>query len=73
MGRVCTIDHSGGAVPKALGGLPESQAGTWRHKCVACAYELGLKDGAATEERLRARVRELDAKVRELEAQLAKR
>lgn len=29
-----------------LRALPESQAGDQRHRCAACAYELGLAEGA---------------------------
>ncbi len=28
-----------------LEGLPESQAGPWRHKCAGCAYQRGYDDG----------------------------
>lgn len=66
MPRVCSTDHAGGAVPKKLDDLPESQAGALRHKCVACAYEMGVKDGLASAERLRERVRELEEKLRGL-------
>lgn len=40
----CKIDHSGTA-PKKLANLPESQRGHWRHRCAACAYQMGLEDG----------------------------
>jgi len=54
----CKIDHSG-RVPKKIADLPESQAGHWRHRCAACAYEAGLADGerrgaAKTRERIKA-------------------
>ena len=39
--------------------LPNSQADVWRHRCAACAYELGRKDATGAEERLRERVRAL--------------
>jgi hypothetical protein len=41
----CSTDHIGSVPAKKLGGLPESQASAWRHKCAACAYELGFKEG----------------------------
>ena len=65
---ICSKDHGGGAVPKSLGGLPNSQGGPWRHKCVACAYELGYEAGIGAAEKLRARVRDLEEKLRAAEA-----
>lgn len=62
----CTKDHIG-AVPASLRDLPKSQAGDWRHKCAACAYDLGYQDGIGAADKLRDRVRELEAKVKELE------
>jgi hypothetical protein len=41
----CQVQHSSTHTLKAIVDLPESQAGSWRHKCAACAYELGLSDG----------------------------
>lgn len=55
-------------MPKALGDLPASQGGPWRHKCVACAYELGYEAGIGAAEKLRLRVRELEEKLRAAEA-----
>lgn len=63
----CTRDHTG-EVPAAVGKLGDSQAGFCRHKCAGCAYLLGRADAAAAEERLRARVRELEARIDTLEA-----
>lgn len=31
----------------AVEGLPDSQAGAQRHRCAACAYELGVRVGIA--------------------------
>lgn len=41
----CTIDHEAGVPAKAIAALPESQAGSFRHRCAACAYQLGVEDG----------------------------
>lgn len=62
--------HTPGSIPLEVGKLPESQADFWRHKCAACAYLLGTRHAAQTEENLRNRVRTLDARVAELEALL---
>lgn len=56
MSKVCTVDHLKGGIPSELKGLPESQSGPWRHKCPACAYELGLKHGIRTS--LRGRIKD---------------
>jgi hypothetical protein len=61
----CEKDHSGD-LPSEFNDLPESQAAKWRHRCAACAYELGRRDVAGAEERLRKRVRELTMIVKEL-------
>lgn len=51
-------------LPKAIfDTVPASQAGTWRHKCAGCAYDLGRKTATDVEERLRQRVRDLEAEV----------
>lgn len=42
----CTTDHIGHVPEKKLAELPESQASGWRHKCAACAYSLGFKEGS---------------------------
>jgi hypothetical protein len=42
--KFCACDHMG-EVPDALKNLPESQAGPWRHRCAACAYLAGVRDG----------------------------
>lgn len=68
MPKICSTDHTGGSLPASFGNLPESQGGVGRHKCAACAYELGRNEAAAAEERLRERLRELKARVKELEA-----
>jgi hypothetical protein len=41
----CTEDHIGSVPVKKLADLPESQAVAYRHKCPACAYLAGFKDG----------------------------
>ena len=58
----CERDHVG-EVPSAVGKLEDSQRGFWRHKCAGCAYLMGVRDGAKTEERLRARIRELEERL----------
>jgi hypothetical protein len=63
----CDRDHTD-VSSAAMESVPESQGKRWRHRCAACAYELGLAHGARTEGRLRERVRELSAKVDALEA-----
>ena len=69
MGAVsCQKEHAD--LPKSFDALSESQGGKGRHKCAACAYELGRTEATEAEERLRKRVRELDARVKELEAKL---
>lgn len=45
MAKTCHIDHAKGDLPTELRKLPESQAGSLRHKCAGCAYVLGLKHG----------------------------
>jgi len=58
----CSVDHSGD-LPASFNHLPESQGGAGRHKCAACAYELGRSEAAAAEERLREQVRKLRAQL----------
>lgn len=65
MANTCNRDHSG-SLPTSFGRLPESQGGVGRHKCAACAYDLGRAEGAAAEQRLRERVRKLEAEARSL-------
>lgn len=66
----CSADHSDKLPRKAIEGLQDSQAGFWRHKCAGCAYELGRRDAAVAEERLRERVRILSEEVERLESAL---
>jgi hypothetical protein len=40
-----TCKHGNVAPQDILDKLPDSQAGTGRHKCAICAYEKGLKEG----------------------------
>ena len=40
----CTKEHEGIPV-KRLGNLHTRQAGPLRHRCPACAYEMGKRDG----------------------------
>ncbi len=61
----CYVQHE---LPADFARLPESQAGKGRHICAGCAYDLGRRHAAETEERLRERVRALTARVKELEA-----
>jgi hypothetical protein len=67
MPNTCATDHSG-KMPATFNALPESQGGVGRHKCAACAYELGRNEATATEERLRERVRKLEAELRDLKS-----
>ena len=39
----CNKDHS--AVQSIMSTLPIDQVGVGRHKCAACAYEQGFRDG----------------------------
>jgi hypothetical protein len=61
----CSKSHEGD-LPPSFKNLPESQGGVWRHKCAACAYDLGRAEGQAAEDRLRERVRKLDAELKAL-------
>jgi hypothetical protein len=63
----CQIDHAG-EIPAAISKLEDSQAGFWRHKCSGCAYLMGRNDAAATEDRLRKRVKDLEAELVTLKA-----
>ena len=45
MNNTCDREHSQLRESPVWGGLVESQAGPWRHKCAACAYELGVEEG----------------------------
>lgn len=49
--KVCTHDHSGDLDVRQLAALPESQSGPGRHKCAACAFVLGVREGIAAERR----------------------
>jgi hypothetical protein len=42
-----TCNHGKTAPQSVLDGLPQSQAGTGRHKCAVCAYQLGFEAGLA--------------------------
>jgi hypothetical protein len=59
--KTCGKDHAG-EISGEVGQLPDSQAGFWRHRCAGCAYLLGRKHAAETEERLRERIRTLEAR-----------
>jgi hypothetical protein len=46
---VCKRKHDG---PKNIwDSLPDSQAGPQRHKCAACAYEEGIREGVRRAQR----------------------
>jgi hypothetical protein len=40
---ICKKDHS--SIQSIMANLPVDQGGKGRHKCAACAYEQGFKDG----------------------------
>ena len=40
-----SCNHGSQAPRQLLDDLPESQAGTGRHKCAVCAYEAGIQEG----------------------------
>lgn len=40
-----SCDHGNNAPDDMLEELPESQAGTGRHKCAVCAYQKGFEAG----------------------------
>jgi hypothetical protein len=42
-----TCNHGKTAPQSVLDDLPHSQAGTGRHKCAVCAYQLGFEAGLA--------------------------
>jgi RimJ/RimL family protein N-acetyltransferase len=51
MSVVCDSDHVD--IPREFQELPESQRERWRHKCPACAYELGRRHAEMEHERAR--------------------
>jgi hypothetical protein len=61
--KTCSANHADGSLPRAVEQLPSSQGGKLRHVCAGCAYELGRRDGALAEERLRERVRQLETEL----------
>lgn len=46
----CSKNHSG--VQTIMNSLPTDQGGKGRHKCAACAYELGYKAGIKLDEKI---------------------
>lgn len=66
MARNCSVDHQKGNLPAELKKLPESQAGQYRHKCAACAYELGVQHGLRQAGSASKQARKLLAKVQQL-------
>jgi len=46
----CKKDHLD--IQKIMSKLPFDQGGKGRHKCAACAYEKGLKDGELLEDKI---------------------
>lgn len=69
----CSKDHSGSLPRARIEVLATSQRDFWRHKCAACAYEVGRADGARAEAALRQRVRTLESQLEALTAKLAGR
>lgn len=53
----CTRDHD---IDAKIALLPDSQAGSGRHKCVGCAYERGFAAGRRKEEELHLDLASLD-------------
>lgn len=47
--KTCQKDHTGTTL--ALQDLPASQKNDVRHRCAACAFELGFKQGVETADR----------------------
>lgn len=68
----CSKEHPAGSLPATFNSLPQSQAKAGRHKCAACAYELGRAESGAAEERLRNRVQTLVEENDRLKAELKK-
>lgn len=46
----CKKDHS--KIQSIMGRLPEDQGGKGRHKCAACAYDLGFNAGYTLDEQI---------------------
>lgn len=46
----CSKDHS--AIQQIMNTLPTDQGGKGRHKCAACAYELGFEAGYNLDEKI---------------------
>jgi hypothetical protein len=42
--KTCDKEHTGKVPMRRIADLPESQAGAWRHRCAACAYQMGFED-----------------------------
>jgi hypothetical protein len=51
-----TCKHGRQAPRGVLDDLPDSQAGTGRHKCAVCAYEAGIQEGIQRERAAQATV-----------------
>lgn len=68
-GKICAEQHTGN-IPEDLAALPVSQAGFWRHKCAACAYEMGVKAGLKMAGRSQRQDRKIATLVDEIRAQL---
>lgn len=70
---ICEHDHIGDVPQAVLDSLPENQGSPVRHRCAACAYAAGLKEGARDAETLAIRVRELTEENERLRAEVAGR
>lgn len=60
----CNNDHEGEIPMADLPHLPTPRRGKWGAVCPGCAYLLGQRNAAATEERLWALVVDLQARVK---------
>ncbi len=65
----CTQEHEGEIPTADFPHLPTAHRGKWDGVCPGCAYLLGRRHAAATEERLWALIEDLQARVKRGHAQ----